>query len=220
MHREAFWPSATAAVLALCVSGSSCNQSNEPTDRVLSITRTSDDATVTEIWTRTSEGATLTEIRTTAAVVSAVDKPSRSVTLSTPEGQTPTFKAGDEVRNFDQFAVGDQVTAQIWRHLVAYQQNGDPTSRAEGAPAAGQLPKGARSGGFMAAPTEQTATVVALDRDTRQATLQYADGKWRSLQVGQNLDLARIKVGDKLFIHQTSGAAILVQPNRTSGQRG
>jgi hypothetical protein len=27
-------------------------------------------------------------------------------------------------------------------------------------------------------------------------------------------------VGDKLFIHQTSGAAILVQPNRTSGQRG
>ena len=195
-----------AGVLSLCVCGISCSNSSEPAvgaggdvDHELSVTRTSEGATVTEIWT-------------TSAAVSAVDKPSRSVTLSMPDGQTTTFKAGDEVRNFDQIAVGDQVTAQIWQQLAVHLQNGEPTTRAEVALAAARVPKGAKPGGFMMASTEQIATVIALDRDTRQATLQFADGKWRSFQVGQNIDLANVKVGDKVSIRHTEGAAILVQP--------
>ena len=197
-----------AGVLSVCVCGISCSNSSQPAggaggdiDHELSVTRTSDGATITESWT-------------TSAAVSAVDKPSRSVTLSTPDGQTTTFKAGDEVRNFDQLAVGDQVTAQIWQQLAVYLQKGDPTTRAEVALAAARAPKGARPGGFMVASTEQTASVIAIDRDTRQATLQFADGKWRSFQVGENIDLANVKVGDKVSIRHTEGAAILVVPKK------
>jgi hypothetical protein len=192
-------------VLSLCVCGISCSNSSAPAggaggdgDRELSNTRT-------------SYGPTVTEICTTSADDSAVDKPSRSVTLSTPDGKSTTFKAGDEVRNFDQIAVGDKVTTQIWQQLAVYLQNGDPTTRAEVALAAARVPKGAKPGGFMVASTEQTAAVVALDRETRQATLRFADGKWRSFQVGDNVDLANVKVGDQVSIRHTEGAAILVQ---------
>jgi hypothetical protein len=194
-----------AVLLSLCAYGMSCSSNNsEPAssaggvDRQVSISRTSDGATVTEIYT-------------TNAVVSAVDKATRSVTLSMPDGQTTTFKAGDEVRNFDQIAAGDKVTAQIWEELAVYLQKGNPTTQAELTLAAARVPKGAKPGGLVVASTEQTATVVALDRDSRQATLQFADGKWRSFQVGENVDLANVKVGDKVSIRHTEGAAILVQ---------
>jgi hypothetical protein len=95
--------------------------------------------------------------------------------------------------------------------LAVYLQKGNPTTQADATVAAARVPKGAKPGGFVVASTEQTATVVALDRDTRQATLQFADGKWRSFQVGENIDLTKVKVGDKVSIRRTEGAAILVQ---------
>jgi hypothetical protein len=204
MYRKTLRFLLSTSLVSLCACGLSCNNSSEPAgpaggvDRQISITRS-------------SEGVTVTEIYTTSAVVSALDKGTRSVTLSTPDGQTTTFKAGDEVRNFEQIAVGDKVTTQIWEELAVYLQKGNPTTQAEATLAAARVPKGAKPGGLVVASTEQTATVIALDRDTRQATLQFADGKWRSFQVGPNIDLAKVSVGDKVSIRHTEGAAILVQ---------
>lgn len=63
----------------------------------------------------------------------------------------------------------------------------------------------------MVASTEQTAAVVALYRDTRQATLLFADGKRRAIQAGKNIDLTYVNVGDKVSIRHTEGAAIPVE---------
>jgi hypothetical protein len=205
MYRKTIRFLLSASLLALCACGASCGNNSQPAsegsngiDRQVSVTRTSDGATVTEIYT-------------TSAVVSAVDKATRSVTLSTADGRTTTFKAGDEVRNFDQIAVGDRVTAQVWEQSSVFLQKGNPTTQAEATVAAARVPKGAKPGGFVVASTQQTATVVALDLDTRQVTLQFADGKWRSFQVGPNINLAKAKVGDKLSVRHTEGATILVR---------
>jgi hypothetical protein len=194
-----------ALLLALCACGASCSNNSQ------SAPEASDGVDRQVLVTRTNDGATLTEIYTTSAVVSAVDEATRSVTLSTADGHTTTFKAGHDVRNFDQIAVGDNVTARVWEQFSVYLQKGNPTTQAEAAVAAARVPKGAKPGGFIVASTEQTATIVALDLDTRQLTLQFADGRWQSFQVGENINLAKATVGDKISARHTEGAAILVQ---------
>ena len=46
---------------------------------------------------------------TSTATVSAIDHENRTGMLRLPDGTTVTFKAGPEVRNFDNLKVGDQV---------------------------------------------------------------------------------------------------------------
>jgi hypothetical protein len=194
-------------MLVFCTCGVSCASNNsEPaaggdgTDRQISVVRTSDGATVTELYTA-------------KATVAAVDASTRSVTLAAPDGKKTTFKAGDDVRNFDQIAVGDHVTAQVWEMLAVHLvRAGNPSaSDADAALAAGRAPKGAKPGGFVVASTEEFATVIAVDPESRWGTLKFPDGKWRSLQAGENVDLTNVKPGDKVSIRHTEGAAISVE---------
>ncbi len=54
-------------------------------------------------------GVVAVESLTSTATVGAIDHENRTGTLKFPDGTTATFKAGPEVRNFDQVKVGDQV---------------------------------------------------------------------------------------------------------------
>jgi hypothetical protein len=197
---------ASIALLALCVCGVSCahrepaGQTAHPGDRQLSITRTAD-------------GATFTEIYTMHAVVAVVDKSTRSVTLEGPEGKKKTFKAGDDVRNFDQIAVGDRVTAQVWEVLAMYLvRNGNPSDTdAAVALAAARAPKGTKPGGFVVSTTEEFATVIAVAPDRAQGNLKVPDGQGHACQVGDNGGLTGREPGDKVSIRHTAGAAIDVE---------
>jgi hypothetical protein len=207
------------ALVAACCCGISCasnstKDANANDDPVGGTTAKGDDGVDRQVSiVRTSTGATVTELYTAKAVVAAVDKSTRAVTLTTPDGRKTSFKAGDEVRNFDQIAVGDRVTAEVWEvlsiHLVGKGSASD--SEADAAVAAGRAPKGAKPGGFLVASTEEFATVIAVDPESRQGTLKFPDGKWRSLQVGPNVDLTNVKPGDKVSIRHTEGAVITVE---------
>ncbi|HSZ59500.1 MAG TPA: hypothetical protein VK797_27900 [Tepidisphaeraceae bacterium] len=206
MYPNTIRPLVAMSMLVFCTCGVSCASNNsEPaagdgTDRQVSIVRTSDGATVTELYTAT-------------ATVSDIDRSTRSVTLAAPDGKKTTFKAGDDVRNFDQIAVGDHVTAQVWEVLAVHLvRKGNPSaSDADAAVVAARAPKGAKPGGFVVASTEEFATVIAVDPESRWGTLKFPDGKWRSLQAGENVDLTNVKPGDKVSIRHTEGAAISVE---------
>ena len=64
----------------------------------------------------------------TAEVV-AVDQADRTVTLMGPQGNTVEIEVGEEVRNFDQIAVGDQVRATYLESVALYL--GEPGSLPE-----------------------------------------------------------------------------------------
>jgi len=49
------------------------------------------------------------ESLTSTAIVGSVDYENRTGMLKLPDGTTAIFKAGPEVKNFDQLKVGDQV---------------------------------------------------------------------------------------------------------------
>ena len=51
-------------------------------------------------------------------------------------------------------------------------------------------PKGAKPGGIMAATTQVTAKVTAIDVEHHKATLQFEDGTTRTVAVRPDVDLA------------------------------
>jgi hypothetical protein len=57
----------------------------------------------------TTPGFSAVESPTNTATVGAIDYENRTGMLKLPDGTTAIFKAGPEVRNFDQLNVGDQV---------------------------------------------------------------------------------------------------------------
>jgi len=71
--------------------------------------------------------------------------------------------------------------------------------------------KGAKPGGIMAATTQLSATVTAIDTEHHQATLQFEDGTARTVAVRDDVDLSKRKIGDKVVIRTTESLAIQVQ---------
>ena len=57
------------------------------------------------------------ETVTASVVVTAIDKATRGITLKTSDGDLFTVRAGDEVRNFDQIRVHDEVAVTYVRAL-------------------------------------------------------------------------------------------------------
>ena len=54
-------------------------------------------------------GTVVAQAATSTATVAAIDYEHRIATIRLPDGSTVTFKAGPEVKSFDQLKVGDQV---------------------------------------------------------------------------------------------------------------
>jgi hypothetical protein len=145
------------------------------------------------------------------ATVAAIDKANRKVTLVSPEGIKQTVKVGPEAINFDQIRVGDQLKVMATEELVV-QMAGEGTSPREGAAGVVALaPKGAKPGGLMAETTQVTATVTAIDRKKRTATLRFEDGSTKTLPVRSDVDLGKRKVGEKVVFQVTEMIAISVE---------
>ena len=54
-------------------------------------------------------GTVVAQTATSTATVAAIDHEHRIATIRLPDGTAVTFKAGPEVKSFDQLRVGDQV---------------------------------------------------------------------------------------------------------------
>src|SRR5688572_19404561 len=74
----------------------------------------SDSAVTTE---KGVAGGVTEDVFIVQAIVSAIDVPSRRVTLKGPEGKEFTFTARPEVKNLPQLEVGDKVTATFARRM-------------------------------------------------------------------------------------------------------
>ena len=145
------------------------------------------------------------------ATVTAIDKATRTVTLKGPQ-RTVEVVAGDEVRNFDQIKVGDQV-------VVRYQEALTLELKKTSAPASATSKEGvvrAKPGGSPAAVAGRQVTVladvVAVDPKKSIISLKGPQGRVVDLKV-QNPDHFKVvKVGDKVEAVYTEALAIAVTP--------
>lgn len=145
------------------------------------------------------------------AVVDAVDKPTRTVTLRYADGGSEEIVAGPEVRNFDQIAVGDTVYTELHRLTNIYAR--PPLSGASVSQGSSitRAPLGEKPAGTAVVTTEVAAVVEEVDQDRRTIALRGPQGRTRTVQVAPDVrGLETIKAGDEVVVRQTEALAISV----------
>jgi len=147
------------------------------------------------------------------ATVEAVDQTTRMVTLKGPKGNSVTFKASDEVRNLAQVKVGDEVRFAYYESLAvrvlkkdeAFPAAGESTAMARAKP-------GEKPAGVIGTETSVNATITAIDKKAKTATLKGEDGKSVTVTPLRPEKLDEVKVGDRLVITYTEAVAVKVEP--------
>ena len=146
-----------------------------------------------------------------SATVTALDQSTRMVTLKAQGGKEFTFKAGKNVKHLDKISVGDVVTFSYYESLAVRVLKKD-----EAAPAVGQAGVMARGqagqpGGVVASEKTILATVEAIDKKAKTATLKFEDGKSITVTPRDPKRLDQAKVGDRLEITHTEAIAVKVE---------
>jgi hypothetical protein len=154
-------------------------------------------------------GIDVETITLTAKVVSVFNT-SREVVLDFADGTRERVQCGPQVVNLDQIQAGDQVKATITQQVaVAMGSEFDPPDTSTALVAL--APRGAQPGAVMASTKQVTVTVTDIDRDRHVATLQYPDGRTRTIAVRPDIDLSKRSVGEKVVIRTTNIIAIRVE---------
>jgi len=146
------------------------------------------------------------------ATISAIDAATRAVTLKGPQGKEVTLTAGEQVKNFAQLKVGDQVNLEYVEALTLELKKGStaPVSRTEKAGAAGAKP-GERPAGMGGRQVTIVAEVVDINAQTQVVTLK---GPQRTveLKVKDPAQFKLIAKGDRVEATYTEAVAVVVEP--------
>ena len=150
------------------------------------------------------------------ASVTAVDPTKRLISLKDEDdGSEFTVEAGEDVRNFAQIKVGDEVNVQYYQALAA------EVTKAEASDADGAVVLGARAaegdrpaGGIG---TLYTAIVTIDSVDTAKGTVSFTgpEGKQRKTTVQRDAGrdfIAQLKPGDRVQLTYGESLAIAVAP--------
>jgi hypothetical protein len=144
--------------------------------------------------------------------ITALDKPTRAVTVAGNDGSSLTVKAGPEVRNFDQLKVGDRVLLD-YRAAVALDlqpagsdQVGITSAQANTVPIRGATP-----GGAMTNTITLVTEVAAVDPVANTIALRGPSGNTQLIAVEREdlrAKLPSVKRGDLLRISYTEAVAL------------
>jgi len=146
------------------------------------------------------------------ATVEAVDQSTRMVTLKGPKGNSVTFKASDEVKNLAQVKVGDVVKFAYYESLaVRVLKKGEAFPTAGESAGMARAKPGEKPAGVVGAETSVNATITAIDKKAKTATLKGEDGKSVTVTPRDPKNLDKVKVGDRLVITYTEAVAVKVE---------
>ena len=146
------------------------------------------------------------------ATITAIDAATRALTLKGPQGKEVTLTAGQEVKNFAQMKVGDQVNVEFVEALTLELKKGstEPVARTDQAGAAAAKP-GERPAGAVGRQVTIIAEVMNVDAKTQVVTLR---GPQRTveLKVKDPEQFKRVAKGDRVEATYTEALAIVVEP--------
>lgn len=165
----------------------------------------------TTTFTPGAPGGEVVETTRINATVTAIDRTERKITFVTPNNEKRVVSAGDEVVNFDQIRIGDQLRITITEAVVVRMAKPGEKIEDGGTALLGVAPVGDKPGVVTAETYQVTGTVTAIDLKKRKATLQFADGSSKKVKVRKDVDLSKHKVGEKVVIQTTDALAILIE---------
>ena len=146
------------------------------------------------------------------ATVTAIDLPTRMVTLKTPDGKETTIYVDERARNLPQLRVGDVVKV-AYMEALAWQvkKAGKAKPGADAEVAAARTKPGEKPGGGVARRISITATIEAIDLANGTVTLKGPEGNTRTIKARNPANLKKVKVGDLVDITYTEAIAIKVE---------
>jgi hypothetical protein len=148
-----------------------------------------------------------------SARVVEIDRPARIVTLKGPKGNTVDVVCGDEVRNFDQIKLGDQVTARYMESLYLELKKTNAGFRESVEGEAGARAKlGERPAGLAVRERVVLADVVAVDPQKQTVTLKGPKGNVVVVSVRNPDHFKLVKQGDQVEATYTQAFAVSVDP--------
>lgn len=189
----------STALLSAC----SNQAANEPLPR---------DVKTSQVTIEGVPGGVATQVQEINAVVSAINYATRSVTLEDAQGQQHSFTASAEMINFPQLKLGDKVNATVVLEQMVYLREPGAAIEDGAAGLVAAPPAGSKPGLLVADTVEVTAVVKVLDSKQRTATLEFADGTRKTVQVRPDVQLKDEYLNRQVVIRLSSALAISVEP--------
>ena len=148
------------------------------------------------------------------AVVEDINRDKREIKVRGPRGEQ-TLKVGEEVKNFDQIQVGDQINATYYES-VAFSVAKKGEAPAPVAQNRVQLAEKGQKPAALSVETRQSSfTVEDIDPRSREMTVKSPQGNTIRVTVDERAgDLKRIKKGDEIVATYTESLAISVDKPR------
>jgi hypothetical protein len=157
------------------------------------------------------------ELAEASATVTAVDPAKRLISLKNEDdGSEFTVEAGEDVRNFSQIEVGDEVSVQYYQALAADVTEVQPSDDNNGAVLLGsRAAEGDRPAGGIG--TLYTAIVTIDSVDPAKGTVSFTgpEGKKRETTVQRDAGrdfISQLKPGDRVQLTYGEALAIAVAP--------
>jgi hypothetical protein len=146
------------------------------------------------------------------AIVVGLDKAARTLDLKGPKGRVVTLAASDEVRNFDQIQLGDNVVVRYMRALtLELKKTGSQIMERSDTSDAARAKPGERPGVAAARQVHVMANVVAVNAKTKTVTLKGPKGNLVDLVMEDPKQVAMVKKGDQVEAVYTEALAISVE---------
>lgn len=147
-----------------------------------------------------------------SALVTGIDKATRTLTLKGPKGKVFDVVAGDEVRNFDQISVGDEVRVDYVQALTLdLKKGGGVRSRTESADVARAAP-GEKPAGVASREISVIADVIDVSPKKKTITVKGPKGGIVELKVANPDHFKVVKKGDQIVARYVEALAVAVEP--------
>jgi hypothetical protein len=199
----------SASLLVAGVSCSSDDKSSSAKATPQTKKETAPDGRTRSVTRTPGEAGGITEEAMTASVtVSAIDPVTRKITLKDAEGDTGSYTAPPEMRNFDQLRVGDHVKATLLARMNIFVDQQGPAEPAE-VKSLTRTPAGEKPGAVLAQTYQTVATVKSIDATKRQAVLEFHNGQLKTIPVHPDVELSRYKPGDNVVIQVTQQLSVV-----------
>ena len=143
--------------------------------------------------------------------VKAVDATNRTITVQGQDGTVEAYQVGPEVERLDEIGPGDTIVLKYKQGLMlkvmAPDEARKPAAAATAVPGRKDVPPSAA----MAATVQGTVTVSAVDPKSRIVVLQTDKGDLFKVKAGPEIQIDKLKAGDKLYGVYTQSLAVSVQ---------
>jgi hypothetical protein len=143
------------------------------------------------------------------AVVDAVDREARTITLKGPQGNTRTIQARADSNNIDQIEVGDQVNVEYIQNMSIEVFANDGMEPGSGMMAAtGVNKEGETPAGMEVLTSVTTAVVEDINIEANTFKLRWPEGEVLQYEAQDPENLKKADVGDLVVLTFTEAIAM------------